>query len=136
MTVRVKLKIVQTAWTHESVTWTFVQHGLNGVAGLVVLKHVAWLPDNKAKELEHDNALVSMVTGTWLLMVPNRIVNAANQITRIDFMKNKFVELILVQNFLPKIQKTLFAQAGFQIDAPPLIGWFARSGDVIRAISS
>ena len=134
--VRVKLKIVQTAWTHENVIWTYVQHGPNGVNGLVVLKHVAWLPDRKAKDLEHDNVPVSMVKDTWLLTVPNRIVNAANQITRTDFMMKKLVELIVVQNFLPKIQKTLFAQAGFQIDAPPLIGWFARSGDVIRAIPS
>ena len=123
--VRVKLKIVQTAWIHENVTWTYVRHGPNGVNGLVVLKHVAWLPDSKAKDLEHDNVPVSMVKVTWLLMVPNKIVNAANQITQTDFMKNKFVELILVQNFLPKIPKTHFAQAGFQIDASGLNLWLA-----------
>ena len=40
--VLVKLSIVQTVWIQENVIWTCVQDGPNGVAGLDVLKHVAW----------------------------------------------------------------------------------------------
>ena len=46
-------------------------------------------------------------------MVANKIVNAANQITQIDFTMKKFVEPRPVQNFEPKIQLIRFAQIGF-----------------------
>ena len=54
-----------------------------------------------------------MAKVTWSLMVANKIVNAANQITQIDFMTNKSVESSLVQNFKPKIRLIRFAQIGY-----------------------